>query len=378
MILGVGDDAAIVEVAGSHGRSRSIRRWKECTSGRLPRRAGDCQQSNRAGGLRSRRRERGAALRPRLARAPAARVAAVHIRLAPVAAGSVRPHRGCARGGHTSIGARENRLALHVTLVGPCFAAPRSRRGARPGDSILVTGSFGGSSLESTFAPRRESKRRGPSPTLGSAPRSTSPTAWRATSGVSRAPPGWRSCSTRRRFRSRRPRGRSRASRETTPFHALEDGEDYELALAVTPGRSGRALAVARRHRFKLSIVGNCLPGRGIYLREAGGKIRPIEPGGYVQRSKPLRAETSAARHRAPHLIAPVDRGSGCTHRSISHRRRRGHASRRVGERENHIVRGLARGLGFEGRVGSPTYALCATYEARRWAPAPPLRRLFG
>ena len=289
VILGVGDDAAIVEVAGEPWALKvdptmegvhfpvGFRDARAIANKAIGRAASDLAAAN---------------AEPRFALVSLELPRRVSRRFTFDLLRSLRG--ACARigaalvGGHTSIGARENRLALHVTLVGPCFAAPRSRRGARPGDSILVTGSFGGSSL---------GKHLRPTPRIEEA-RALANVGIRAAIDISDG-------LARDLWRLARasgvaivldaaaipiaPAARSiaRKSGNNPLFHALEDGEDYELALAVTPGRSGRALAVARRHRFKLSIVGNCLPGRGIYLREAGGKIRPIEPGGYVQRSKP-------------------------------------------------------------------------------------------
>jgi thiamine-monophosphate kinase len=62
--------------------------------------------------------------------------------------------------------------------------------------------------------------------------------------------------------------------------HALGDGEDFELAIAVSPA-DGRRLLDAQP--VALFWIGECLADRGLYLEE-GGQRQPLPPWGYVHR----------------------------------------------------------------------------------------------
>jgi thiamine-monophosphate kinase len=59
--------------------------------------------------------------------------------------------------------------------------------------------------------------------------------------------------------------------------HALGDGEDFELLVAVAPEDGKRLLTLYSEWAW----IGVCVKERGLYLEE-GGRRRPIKPTGYV------------------------------------------------------------------------------------------------
>jgi thiamine-monophosphate kinase len=62
--------------------------------------------------------------------------------------------------------------------------------------------------------------------------------------------------------------------------HALSDGEDFELAFAVSPAAGRRLLEEQPVPGVALAHVGECVAD-GYWLEEAGAR-RPLEPRGYV------------------------------------------------------------------------------------------------
>jgi thiamine-monophosphate kinase len=64
--------------------------------------------------------------------------------------------------------------------------------------------------------------------------------------------------------------------------HALGDGEDFELVLAVSPEDGRRLLQTQPIAGVTLAHVGDC-EREGLWLEEGGGR-RPLEPRGYVHR----------------------------------------------------------------------------------------------
>lgn len=62
--------------------------------------------------------------------------------------------------------------------------------------------------------------------------------------------------------------------------HALGDGEDFELVVAVAPEDGRRLLHEQPVPGVTLMKIGECLPGAGLMLEEAG-KRRPLAPRGY-------------------------------------------------------------------------------------------------
>lgn len=62
--------------------------------------------------------------------------------------------------------------------------------------------------------------------------------------------------------------------------HALADGEDFELAFAVSAEEGCRLIATQPLARITLVKVGECETGSGLFLVETG-KRRPLPPRGY-------------------------------------------------------------------------------------------------
>jgi thiamine-monophosphate kinase len=187
-------------------------------------------------------------------------------------------------GGHTSFGARAE-LALHVFLAGGCQGLPLSRKGARAGDRLIVTGSLGGSRLGGHLRPK---------PRLGvvAALRRVVPVHASIDVSDGLALDAWR-------LAEASGVGAEIACREipVAPAahrlarrtglrgfeHALGDGEDYELLLAIPKAAVNAALRQLRRLRVKGTEIGVFRRGRGLWLREPTGALRKIAPRGYVQ-----------------------------------------------------------------------------------------------
>lgn len=66
--------------------------------------------------------------------------------------------------------------------------------------------------------------------------------------------------------------------------HALEDGEDFELLLALSPDEARRlvAEAAAMPQGTPVAVIGEVVAGAGLMARAAGGPPRPLVPRGYL------------------------------------------------------------------------------------------------
>lgn len=62
--------------------------------------------------------------------------------------------------------------------------------------------------------------------------------------------------------------------------HALCDGEDFELLLAVSPDVA-RQLLDAQPLSCRLTDIGEIIAGRGLFQRDAVGKVSPLEARGF-------------------------------------------------------------------------------------------------
>jgi thiamine-monophosphate kinase len=74
-----------------------------------------------------------------------------------------------------------------------------------------------------------------------------------------------------------------------TPLdHALADGEDFELVLAL-PAADARMLAAegAALLGTPFTVIGEVIPGSGLCTRSADGALRPIQPRGFVHAFDP-------------------------------------------------------------------------------------------
>jgi len=188
-------------------------------------------------------------------------------------------------GGDTN--AWDGPLVISTTAIGSVPAGTAWRRdGARPGDLIVVTGAFGGSLLGRHLAvvPRvREA--------LSIAGRFAVHAAIDCSDGLSLDLARMMAASgTRGVIRLAdvpiHPDAVRRATRDggTALDHALGDGEDFELILAMPP-EAARALVAAAGTPpldLPLTVIGTVEEGAGLVAETADGCRSPLEPRGYV------------------------------------------------------------------------------------------------
>jgi thiamine-monophosphate kinase len=172
-------------------------------------------------------------------------------------------------------------LVISVTLLGEAAArGPVPRSGARPGDWLLVTGSLGGSILGKhlTFTPRvREALQLhaeaglhamidvsdGLAADVGHICQESRCGAvlWADAIPISTA-------------------ARSVNDGRSALEHALSDGEDFELVLALPASEAQRLVKEQPVPGITLAAIGECIE-QGLWLDE-GGRRRALEPAGYV------------------------------------------------------------------------------------------------
>jgi thiamine-monophosphate kinase len=174
-------------------------------------------------------------------------------------------------------------MVVSMTLLGKATSrGPVGRNGARPGDSLLVTGPLGGSILGKHlhFTPRvREALHLHTAADIHAMIDISDGLAadLHHVCAESR-------CGALLRAESipiaaeafRMNDGRSPLD------HALADGEDFELLLAVPPDDARRLLATQPAAGITLSHVGECVD-QDMWLEENGQRT-PLEPRGYVHR----------------------------------------------------------------------------------------------
>jgi thiamine-monophosphate kinase len=175
----------------------------------------------------------------------------------------------------------EGPLVISVTLMGqPTGRGPVSRRGARPGNWLLVTGPLGGSILGKhlTFTPRvREALQLHALAELhamidisdGLAADVNHLCQESHCGAVLRADAIPLTAEARRLSDGRSPLD-----------HALADGEDFELVLALAPAEAQRLLQTQPIEGITLVHIGECVE-HGLWL-ETAGQRQPLEPRGYV------------------------------------------------------------------------------------------------
>jgi thiamine-monophosphate kinase len=176
-------------------------------------------------------------------------------------------------------------LAVSVTLLGQVTErGPLKRSGARPGDRIVVTGSFGGSILGRHFDFR---------PRVGEAlllhERCELHAGIDVSDGLSIDLAHLveeSGCGAvldtglvpihddARRLARERADGRSPLE------HALSDGEDFELILAVPPDETARMIA-EQPLDVPLTEIGKFIPEPGLWQIDAAGARRALEPRGW-------------------------------------------------------------------------------------------------
>ena len=175
----------------------------------------------------------------------------------------------------------EGPLVINVTLLGEATPpGPVRRSGARPGDWLLATGTFGGSILGKhlDFTPRvREAL----------ALRAAAPLHAMIDVSDGLAADVWHLCTEsgcgavlQAEAVPIAPDARRMDDGRTPLEHALGDGEDFELAFAVAPEDGRRLLDSQPVAGVTLARLGEFVP-EGLWLEE-GGKRRPLPPTGYV------------------------------------------------------------------------------------------------
>ena len=180
-------------------------------------------------------------------------------------------------------------LVVSVTAIGQTTAAgPLLRSGAKPGDRILVTGTFGGSILgkhldfeprvnESLLLAERCQLHAGIDASDGLSldlSRIAAESGCGAMIELGRVPIS--------------PAAHELAQQQVdgrTPFdHALSDGEDFELILAVAPDDAAKLISEQPVAPLKLTDIGEFVAEPGLWQITAGGNREPLEPRGWEHR----------------------------------------------------------------------------------------------
>ena len=177
-------------------------------------------------------------------------------------------------------------LVISVTALGEVQPGREWRRsGARPGDQILVTGSFGGSILGKHFAftPRV-------SEALWLAEHLEVHAAIDVSDGLSldlarlAEASGLGACLNLNQVPVSDAARQLSASDGMSPLeHALGDGEDFELILAVGPASAQRYLDEHPDWTSRLTMVGRFIEPRGLWFSD-GAAMKPLPPSGYQHR----------------------------------------------------------------------------------------------
>lgn len=184
-------------------------------------------------------------------------------------------------GGDTNVW--DGPLAVSITALGEVTErGPLLRSGARPGDAILVTGRLGGSLLgrHLQFTPRvREALLLNERYRLH-AGIDVSDGLSLDVSRVAQAS----GCGAELDLPAvpiHEDAYHLAATSGTTPCdHALGDGEDFELILAV-PADEARRLVSDQPLHVPVTRIGSFIGGTGLYGIEADGQRRPLTPRGY-------------------------------------------------------------------------------------------------
>lgn len=188
-------------------------------------------------------------------------------------------------GGDTN--AWDGPLVISTTLLGSVAPGAAWRRdGARPGDLLVATGAFGGSLLGRHLAVRPRVREA-----LSIAARFPVHAAIDCSDGLSldlarmMAASGTRGV-VRLAHIPIHPDAVRRAERDGgTPLeHALGDGEDFELILALPPDAARGLVAAAGTPPLDLpiTVIGSVEEGAGLVAEAADGSRSPLEPRGFV------------------------------------------------------------------------------------------------
>ena len=175
-------------------------------------------------------------------------------------------------------------LVISATLFGQLTErGPLTRSGGRPGDRLLVTGVLGGSILGHSFdfTPRvREA--------LSLAERYELHAGMDISDGLALdlsrlAEASGCGAVVRTDWVPVSPAARQLAGDDAAIAlrHALSDGEDFELLLAVPPD-AAEAMLADQPLDCPLTCVGELVAGSGLWQQSAGGELMPLEPIGWL------------------------------------------------------------------------------------------------
>jgi len=165
----------------------------------------------------------------------------------------------------------------------PAGIIPIRRTGAKPGDLLFVTGDLGGSGLgrHLEFIPRVPEARQlaalvtihamidlsdGLSTDLNHIARESGVAAEIMADTIPISDDAKRL---------------AKDSGKTPLEHALNDGEDFELLLAVEPVDAQDLLKQNPLKSVKLTYIGRITEGSGVTIVQPDGKRQPLKPGGY-------------------------------------------------------------------------------------------------
>ena len=172
-------------------------------------------------------------------------------------------------------------LVVSVALMGePTGVRPVRRSGARTGDWLLVTGPLGGSLLGKhlDFTPRvREAQQLHATVDLHAMIDISDGLAADVQHICEESGCG---AVLRAEAIPITDAARSMNDGKSPLVHALGDGEDFELVIAVAPDDARLLLATQPVEGIKLYHIGECVE-QGLWLEE-GGRRQPLEPLGYV------------------------------------------------------------------------------------------------
>ena len=73
----------------------------------------------------------------------------------------------------------------------------------------------------------------------------------------------------------------SKKTGKTPLYHALSDGEDYELLMTLSKGQANKVLNSVLFEKGMIGRIGEIANGSGIQMRFSNGNIRRIKPHGY-------------------------------------------------------------------------------------------------
>jgi len=193
-------------------------------------------------------------------------------------------------GGDTISG--DSPLCINVTMLGRDEGLkPIRRSGARVGDAILVTGKLGGSILGKhfNFEPRI---REGLLLNKHFAVHAMIDISDGLTADLNHILE--ESHVGAMLYEERIPISEAsvelaRKTGNTPLYHALSDGEDYELLLTLSGSHAGKALISPLFEKGTFSCIGEIVAGKKMQMKCPDGMIRRIKPLGYEHLKSPVR-----------------------------------------------------------------------------------------